>query len=79
MSGDVFEEFISRRPSKSNECPWFENRENYEDFELVFSSASGSRGRSRIFVGGGAPLRNDVTDGEVKNFKSEYVPGDLVT
>ena len=24
---DVFEEFMSRRPSKSNESPWFENRE----------------------------------------------------
>ena len=23
--------------------------------------------------GGGTPLRNDVTDGEVKKFKSEYV------
>ena len=26
-----------------------------------------------FFLGGGAPLRNDVTDGEVKKFKSEYV------
>ena len=37
---DVFEEFISRRPSKSNESPWFENRKtNFADehFELVFS------------------------------------------
>ena len=31
------------------------------------------RGRSRIFLRRGAPLRNDVTDCEVKNFKSEYV------
>ena len=26
-----------------------------------------------FFLGGGAPLRNEVTDGEVKHFKSEYV------
>ena len=26
-----------------------------------------------FFLGGGAPLRNDVTDGGVKDFKSEYV------
>ena len=26
-----------------------------------------------FFLGGGAPLRNDVTDGEVKKIKSEYV------
>ena len=26
-----------------------------------------------FFLGGGAPLRNDVTDGEVKKFKSEYL------
>ena len=26
-----------------------------------------------FFLGGGAPLRNDVTDGEVKHFKSEYI------
>ena len=25
-----------------------------------------------FFLGGGAPLRNDVTDGEVKKIKSEY-------
>ena len=27
----------------------------------------------RFFLGGGAPLRNDVTDREVKNFKSGYL------
>ena len=26
-----------------------------------------------FFLGGGAPLRNDVTDGEVKRYKSKYV------
>ena len=31
------------------------------------------RGGCRIFLRRGAPLRNDVTDGEVKKFKSEYV------
>ena len=31
------------------------------------------RGGSRIFLGGDAPLRNDVTNGEVKKIKSEYV------
>ena len=30
-------------------------------------------GGSRIFLRRGAPLRDDVTDGEVKKFKSEYV------
>ena len=31
------------------------------------------RGGSRIFLRRGAPLRNDVTDGEVKKFKSQNV------
>ena len=31
------------------------------------------RGGSRIFLGGGAPLRNDVSNGEVNKSKSEYV------
>ena len=31
------------------------------------------RGGSRIFLRRGAPLRDDVTDGEVKKLKSEYV------
>ena len=26
-----------------------------------------------FFLGGGVPLRNDVTDGEVKKLKSEYL------
>ena len=26
-----------------------------------------------FFLGGGAPPRNDVTDGEVKKIKSDYV------
>ena len=28
---------------------------------------------SGFFLGGGAPLRDDVTDGDLKNFKSEYI------
>ena len=38
---------------------------NYETFQAF-------RGGSRIFLRRGAPLRNDVTDGEAINFKSEY-------
>ena len=33
----------------------------------------GSGAEPGFFLGGGAPLRNDVTDGEVKNCKCEYV------
>ena len=40
--------------------------------EIIHSSRD-SRGASRIFHRRGAPLRNDVTDGEVKKFNSEYV------
>ena len=39
-------------------------------FILVSSSISGTGADPGFFFGGGAPLRNDVTDGELKKFKS---------
>ena len=37
-------------------------------FESMISGADPG-----FFLGGGAPLRNDATDGEVKKIKSEYI------